>query len=1118
MRNTNLQYTILQEIDLANSSNHLKRDLLKKYDGTQTKKKGGGLLKFTKKPTKKTWYNPMGISVSSGLRKSTKIAVNPMRYLAFEQTKKKRELRAQQRDASKVDHKLYAYQTLKVTLPEYDVVTSNLKIAKSQGNTKKIAELKAKKKVLAENIRKLGNLSIGTKIDTNKLRTQIDDGLAKYEAKQKYQTDSGQKLKDDAVEYIQNRSEFIKHGQPELKNKLSALTSFDPLKMAVIHVPGQPPKPVNKLKYSDFKVDDPKITNAYLTQFKGVNDSIRKINKDFDIDILSPQRRVELAHELHKITAEGIYDPVAQEKHFLKAVTEIAYKDRYYSTLDIRSKGASFEYLKTEGSIKIEPDKADLNLTQQKSALAQRLSLATSNEEKNAITARINQIESQLDKRPEDIANEIKSREDLLNGAIKPTDRERIVNELIGLRATQQDILQTKKENETLLTQRLNTEIESVNKQIGEQFTAKERKALGTLDQLKATIGNIPDENIQEYRKLVDDLKDKDAKDLNTNAKKDLAVAEDILKKHEYMQYLLQIENLKARDPTNMDKEINALATSNLNTLKDKNEVVNAALTNVNTAIQSLTEHAKTDPSVNQDLAAKQAELAVLTERQRHIKTALTKAEYVDTIKKDTSIPDVMKPYILRNINGSETHEELAGKVQKVKDDETLNLIIARAALMKKKADVQKLRTEAKTNLVTARVEARKTNPIKRRIINSNEMAAAKTKRSAFNAELQKYKTPEEAYEAAIKAGKLSMNQTRTLFKTEGGIVDAEQRAILEQIRKKAITKKVNKYSENNLKRARRFRTTPVSKLISKVQVFEPNVQDKLFEELKEKYKTNPIILAQLERAHADTVSKGLKGMKTPESTNNPEILALKGDRLKRAADYKKDAELYKLIKEAQAEQAALKELPEQPINNTALHKSGESELRVAKIKSLLASKGIAYDNVVKPDGQIVMPDFRYKAPGKTSVEEVNKERKYTPIAVKRVKYELASQEQPVKPVEYASMPNTSHKTYANLGPAGPINSPYATLAHQQKNIPLTSQQAIGFPSANNLVAAKGKLRKVTPDIKEPNTNPNISETLKRKQADILAAERLRERALSALQLPTLFQQAAKKVMQTYPN
>ena len=393
----------------------------------QTKKKslfvGGGPIKITKKEHKKRWYNPKGVSFNSGLKKSTKSWINPKRYLASTQTKKKREARAQRRDESHVERKLYDYTRLQGKISEYNKLKEDLKA----GNltTKQINNHPDIKRLTAD-IRKIGTIPKDIDIDASYIKSlskKVNSSITKYEEKQKYYEDSTDKLKVDSINFIKNRTEYIKNGKPELTKKLSSLATNDHTKMAFIKIPGIGPVPVNKLKYSEFNTDNPRVTNAYLDQFKTVNDSITKINKDFNINNLSPDRKVELAKELHKITKEGIHDPVAQEHHFLKAVTDIAYKNKYYSALSEGGKRDNVlkSYMEKQVPNTHTEDAPEPNLRQKKTALEQKLRRtdSLSDTEKNNIHTEIAYLDKQLKMTPASIDRQIRAQENLMNGMSK---------------------------------------------------------------------------------------------------------------------------------------------------------------------------------------------------------------------------------------------------------------------------------------------------------------------------------------------------------------------------------------------------------------------------------------------------------------------------------------------------------------------------------------------------------------------------------------------------------------------------------------------------------------------------------------------------------------------------
>jgi hypothetical protein len=721
----------------------------KKFDNVwsipQTKKKskrfitgGGSLNPFKVRPDKsKKWkINPMRYAVKNPLKKSTKSWYNPKRYLASTQTKKKRELRAQRRDESHVAHKLYAYQRLKDIVTDYTKKKAALKAAKEgkEGKASKaeIADLTKKRDDAKNRMHKYGK-TYGMPYSSKKIGKQADAGIAKYSEKQKYYEDATTKLKNDSIEFIKNRSEYIKNGKPELTKKLDSLTTHDPTKMAIIHVPGIGPKPVNKLKYSDFKVEDPKVTDAYLGQFKTVNESMVKINKDFDITRLSPAKRVELAHELHKITVDGIYDPVDQEKHFFKAVTEIAYKDKYYDALDGKSKGASFEYLKAQGPISIPKDVPELNLRQQRDSLFTRLSTATATEaEKVKIAEELKNLDTQLSMIPD----AIDARKRILSGQlsvltpVNPKYQE-LQDELMRLDIQKGDIVATKQATDKVDTELVTKKISELQNALYKQNIDVDRADLAALEEAL------------------------EAQDIKDNKRKRLETSKERLTKRitEYENTERELNAYSELLPENRDKFINRIANYNSDALRAQYY----SLIQKRDSIPDIKSKPDLDRLYN-------AELQTLNNMIRG-------KELQENISRDTELTPKKRAILLGQITPNMTPDKVTELRDKIKGDRSINLLDAAQRTAEAKESALLAKQQAKRDIISAKQAAWKKgvmSGMKSKFVNSAAVKEAKTRKRVFNAEAKALNKSQQVYSEAMKK-KLAPGQE--IIKTKYGNV-----------------------------------------------------------------------------------------------------------------------------------------------------------------------------------------------------------------------------------------------------------------------------------------------------------------------------------------------------------
>lgn len=574
--------------------------------------------------------------------------------------------------------KLYDYNRLKDSVTAYQTAKDELKRAKDKGSSKKeIADFKKKKEEAKARMYDLGNIK--TYMSPKDILKMAESGIAKYEEKQKYYVESTDKLKGDSIDFIKNRTEYIKNGKPDLTKKLDSLATSDHTKMAFIKISGRGPVPVNKLKYSDFNIDNPRVTNAYLDQFKTVNDSITKINKDFDITRISPERRVELAHELHKITVDGIYDPVAQEHHFLKAVTDIAYKDKYYSALSEGGKRDNVlkSYMEKQGPYAQPANTPEPNLRQKKSMLEQKLRKAElSDPEKRNIHTEIEYLDKELKQSPETIDKQIHEQEKLMTGISK---------------------LDPNYEEQRMKLDRL-----------------KEHKAnIETVKQANFTEDTITIANeitrLKDARKLL----------LETGGKINTYIDVNTLSE--------ELDNIRTELKDNPSENRNKILTTRKNRLESviKRQTEFKQIQDAITTLESMTPEAR--EKFKDDLQFKSGdELRVLLAEKQRIKQFGTSDQFQGIIQKDidqletaikvqgfknqinqTNIPDVMKERIKQEITTDMTQNNLSALEDKILKDKELNFRLAKQLADKQAANAAQIRARTKEKLVDAKTKRR---------------------------------------------------------------------------------------------------------------------------------------------------------------------------------------------------------------------------------------------------------------------------------------------------------------------------------------------------------------------------------------------------------------------------
>jgi hypothetical protein len=959
---------------------------------------GGGIGKFIKKKNRK-----LDLATS------------------FSKTKKKKILQHQRNNSSATDSKLYTYRALEKTLPEYTKIKAKIKEAKRTGaNSKYITSLKEKKKALKTYIRKLGELGEYGNIDVSKLTKKIQTGIFKYEVQQKYYEETGQKLKDDAVNYIQKQSEY-KNVQPELKTKLSALSTFDPAKIAVIRIPGQAPKAVNKLKYSDFNVDKPELANVYLKQFKGVNASISKINSEFNIDHLSPERRIELARELHKITVDGIYDPNAQETHFLNAVTDIAYKDKYYNALDVKSKGASVEYLKVQGSFAKVEDPPERNLKQQRNLLANRLSTSTEAEQVK-IQEEIKHLDTQLSTSPSDID----TRKRILSGQlsvltpVNPKYQE-LQDELIRLDIQKADIGATKLATDTADTQLVTQKISELKRALDKRDIDENRSAL---DELEAKLEEPDITDKQRERRTAS--KERITKFITDyeNTERELNAYRELL-------------------PQTRDNFIKKIANYNSDALRAQ--------------YYSLIQKRDSIPDINSKpelVRLYNAEIQTLNNMMRG-------KELQEYVSRDTDLTPKKRALLLSQVTLGMSPDKISELREKIKVDRSINLlnVAQRTAEKKKSAEADILK--ANSDIIKAKMAERKKGVIsglKAKVIDSAAVKDAKTRKRVFTAEVKGLNAGQKIYSEAMKK-KIAPGQE--LIRTKYGDVRFGNKA-----------RKVSNLGNARLLQSDYAGTDPKNvKRGEQLKILQKAINTGTLSS-----STAKRLLAERDKGIGANVAGIISDIQTRKVanriTNLPKNKKIKVGKLFKALNALPPNEQYDIL-------SKYSNYYEQKYNNFGKLNISDNKAKYAHIGDKLA---IRLNKLVNEHPELKPKDnpVTGAVPNKS-----NDRREYTRISVatepvKPVRYELASQEpvkpvkpvvyesasqEPVKPVEYGTVsPNQIPEIYANFSLQGQKESPYNVPRPVQLNpVQLnTKGQGLAVPSANTLQMAIARLKPVT--------------------------------------------------------
>jgi len=1006
VKNNRIPYTKIDDMPLNQSSNQLQN--------------GGGIGKFIKKK-----YRKLDLASS------------------FNKTKKKKILQHQRNNSSLADRKLYAYRALEKTLPEYTKIKADIKATKRNGaSSKEITSLKEKKKALKKGIRKLAGLGPKGNINVDKLTKQTISGISKYEGQQKYYTETEKKIKADSVNYIQKQSEY-KNVQSELKTKLSALATFDPDKIAIIRIPGEAPKAVNKLKYSDFDIAKPDVSNAYLKQFKDVNTSISKINSEFNIDHLSPERRIELARELHKITVDGIYDPEKQEKHFLKAVTDIAYKDKYYNALDAKSKGASFEYLKAQGSFTKVEDIPELNLKQQRDLLAKRLTYGTVSEHQE-VRKRLTQLDAQLKLTP-DIIN---AKRQVLEGQLKvlpvtnPKYQE-IQDEIERLKLQADERIKTQKQMDDTDTELINKNITALTQKISGQNIDKNRDKL---DELNERLSNP---NIDERSRIL-------------LVKRKERITERI-KYYEDTEYAISV--YKELLPENRDKYMKY-------DVHELQKIYNALTQNKQDMYKL------GDPQLPGIYESYLSNLKNMLDLKR--------SQYL--IEKKGDLTPSKRTILLRQVGPN--FREISTASDAIKNNRSINLLDAAQRTAEAKENAILAKQQGKRDIISARESEWKKgimSGIKSKFVNSAAVKEAKSQKRAFNAEAKALNKSRKMYSEAMKK-KLAPGQE--IIKTKYGDIrfGNEAKKVSNLVNARRLQSEYAQQTPKNTTRENQLMLIQaalnkgkLSSAVAKKLIAERNVG------------TNTNVAA---------IISDIQTRKAKKRFNNlPKNKKIKMDKLFKAVNALPPKEQYDILSRySNYYEEKYDNFGKLNISANKAKYAHIADKLAIKLNKLVGE----HPELVPKVEPAAMPVSNKPAPGNREYTRIGIRRKGSEIKFVPPNYDLASptpvvnpDAEPVNPVKYetASPGSNEEVVYANIGPGGqPPKSPYALSVSPEQ--PKGQRQPL--LSATTLQRVRAELRPVKPNNKAKPANTSMSATLARKQAEIRRKEGLRAEAVNA--------------------
>ena len=710
-------------------------NLLKKYKSynIQTKKKGGGIpkrktkLKISVKPKKiRKWYKPF--SVETGFRPTTLSTFSPKRLIpTSETTKLRREFDATAKKDSHIvmkhDHYTKGIELIDDYKNKKDVYESVKKISKSKRtaeHNKIIEDYKnAKAKLTKNGIRK---------DQVDKVRGIFEAKREMYASKLPETVKTTENLKERTVEHVIGKKEYIKNARPELQQKLSGLVTNDPKKVAKLKVPGLGDIPVNKLKASQF--NDENVTKAYLSQFQKVNTSISKINKNLNINSLSPERKRELALELHKITTEGIVDPQQQEKHFLQAVTNIAYKETHYKKLSVASAMTAEKY-KAEMPKVEAVDIPEQTIRQKRDALQLRLSQPATqltDAEKKYIADEITYLNTQVNLTPDFIDTQIKKKKAELEASIDVDTRIQLKKDIEALEMQRVDVVAQKKaddaEAETNIKNAMDALKQTIDKlppttettkqinDLTDKIAAIEERIKIIYEPITESTPTAKYESVKQEVTLLESEKEILKKRLETTQQKE---AEEKQKATNYQTTYQALQNLT---PEKIDTFTKVLDSKSLTDLQQEKRDAVATMQTITTVTPEL-------------VPLFQRKLNIINEKVK-------KAELIENIGTNETLTPLQREYVKNQITNKTSANNITELKNKIADDKALRIQIAEQALLKQRNEAKQKAIDARAEIYKARKDPKRRKEYKGDAMRTKQYYNAKDKLNEIDSALGK--------------------------------------------------------------------------------------------------------------------------------------------------------------------------------------------------------------------------------------------------------------------------------------------------------------------------------------------------------------------------------------------
>ncbi|NBV28800.1 hypothetical protein EBS02_07275, partial [bacterium] len=349
-------------------------------------------------------------------------------------------------------------------------------------------------------------------------------------------------------------------------------------------------------------------------------------------------------------------------------------KDKYYSTLDGKSKGASLEYLKKQGPISIPTDVPKLNLRQLKTELETRLrsSGSLSQEEKAKIASEIANLDKQLKQTPEGIDRQIRVQEELIRNIsrLDPKYAEMSLT-LARLKEYRQNIDTVQKADFAADTELISSELAKLKEERGVFLATTKIDTKIDVNNLKRALNDL-NAKLNESNTNTLAMTDKKRKQLETKQARLIA---EIEKQEDFKQMQDTISALESMTPENREKfkgELQGKSEAELESLRSSYEMKFSAFKN-NPAMQDI---------IGRDI----------NEINSAIKVEQTKKE----IDKYTNLVGLQKEHMKRQITGDMTKNNIYSLREGIIKDKELNFRFAKQAANEKAASAAAQRTASK--------------------------------------------------------------------------------------------------------------------------------------------------------------------------------------------------------------------------------------------------------------------------------------------------------------------------------------------------------------------------------------------------------------------------------------